>query len=177
MISRIAITVSLAAALAALALGAISYWRPWVLQHVPAGSPKLYMVRAGFSNGIAFCTMHVPLSSRPASYHGPYHSILGINFYWQQRVDGFGYLTNDGEVRNLGPTQITCYRAPLWLLASLFAVFPFASLIQARVRRRWRRKMGMCVDCGYRLTGNVSGRCPECGSDSKGIPNGLDGSQ
>jgi predicted Zn-ribbon and HTH transcriptional regulator len=22
---------------------------------------------------------------------------------------------------------------------------------------------GMCAECGYNLTGNVSGRCPECG--------------
>ena len=27
--------------------------------------------------------------------------------------------------------------------------------------RRWRR--GQCVGCGYDLTGNVSGVCPECG--------------
>ncbi len=29
--------------------------------------------------------------------------------------------------------------------------------------RRERRKRGLCVKCGYDLTGNVSGRCPECG--------------
>ena len=29
---------------------------------------------------------------------------------------------------------------------------------------RWRRKRrGCCVDCGYDLSGNRSGRCPECG--------------
>ncbi len=26
-----------------------------------------------------------------------------------------------------------------------------------------RRRSGLCVKCGYNLTGNVSGRCPECG--------------
>ena len=30
-----------------------------------------------------------------------------------------------------------------------------------RVKRR--RAMGICVGCGYDLTGNVSGVCPECG--------------
>ena len=30
--------------------------------------------------------------------------------------------------------------------------------------RRWRRKRrGLCLDCGYDLTGNASGACPECG--------------
>ena len=30
--------------------------------------------------------------------------------------------------------------------------------------RRRRRAMGLCVGCGYDLTGNVSGVCPECGT-------------
>ena len=30
--------------------------------------------------------------------------------------------------------------------------------------RRRRRAMGLCVQCGYDLTGNVSGVCPECGT-------------
>ncbi len=28
--------------------------------------------------------------------------------------------------------------------------------------RRWNQ--GRCMNCGYDLTGNVSGRCPECGA-------------
>ncbi len=34
-----------------------------------------------------------------------------------------------------------------------------------RILRRYLRERGMptCVKCGYDLTGNVSGRCPECG--------------
>jgi len=27
-----------------------------------------------------------------------------------------------------------------------------------------RRQLGLCVRCGYDLTGNVSGVCPECGT-------------
>jgi hypothetical protein len=34
----------------------------------------------------------------------------------------------------------------------------FRSLLQRRPRR------GHCGECGYNLTGNVSGVCPECGS-------------
>ncbi|MBP7748089.1 MAG: hypothetical protein KA383_18400 [Phycisphaerae bacterium] len=30
-------------------------------------------------------------------------------------------------------------------------------------RDRLRRRPGFCERCGYDLTGNVSGRCPECG--------------
>ena len=42
--------------------------------------------------------------------------------------------------------------AALWMYPRL----PFT-------RRRWRRKHGLCVTCGYDLTGNESGVCPECG--------------
>jgi hypothetical protein len=31
-------------------------------------------------------------------------------------------------------------------------------------RLRCFRREGLCVSCGYDLTGNVSGRCPECGA-------------
>lgn len=36
--------------------------------------------------------------------------------------------------------------------------------------RTWRRRgdqgrTGMCRSCGYNLTGNTSGRCPECGAE------------
>ena len=32
-------------------------------------------------------------------------------------------------------------------------------------RARWKRA-GRCAHCGYDLTGNVSGKCPECGTET-----------
>jgi hypothetical protein len=32
------------------------------------------------------------------------------------------------------------------------------------------RRRGLCVSCGYDLTGNVSGVCPECGTSIKPGP-------
>ena len=29
--------------------------------------------------------------------------------------------------------------------------------------RKRRRRRGLCTECGYDLTGNASGKCPECG--------------
>jgi hypothetical protein len=49
---------------------------------------------------------------------------------------------------------------PLWLLF-LFAIVPTGILW-------WRdrpTRIACCQVCGYDLTGNVSGRCPECGAD------------
>lgn len=49
---------------------------------------------------------------------------------------------------------------PLWIPFIACAV-P-TGLLWWRDRRR--RRPGFCERCGYDLTGNVSGRCPECGA-------------
>jgi hypothetical protein len=51
--------------------------------------------------------------------------------------------------------------APLWFPAILLSVPP--SIWLARQRRK-RKLRGCCAKCGYNLTGNVSGVCPECGT-------------
>lgn len=50
------------------------------------------------------------------------------------------------------------YVLPLWVPILLFA----ALAIRASLRIRRSRRTGACARCGYDLTGNVSGRCPEC---------------
>ncbi|MGD8454441.1 MAG: hypothetical protein PVJ57_21720 [Phycisphaerae bacterium] len=44
----------------------------------------------------------------------------------------------------------------------LMCVPPLIALRRAG-RRLWRRWHGRCAGCGYNLTGNVTGRCSECG--------------
>ena len=48
---------------------------------------------------------------------------------------------------------------PLWL--PVLAVGVGATVLH---RQRNRLRVGSCQHCGYDLTGNVSGRCPECGA-------------
>jgi hypothetical protein len=62
----------------------------------------------------------------------------------------------------------TRYRAeiPSWEPIGIFAIYPSLALsgvILRHRRRRQRRARGLCLSCGYDLTGNVSGTCPECG--------------
>ena len=66
--------------------------------------------------------------------------------------------------RYFEPTPVTImtrYRlmCPSWFLAVTFSIMPAYWLI------RWRRlnQAGGCLSCGYNLTGNISGVCPECG--------------
>ena len=52
----------------------------------------------------------------------------------------------------------------IWKLVIAFAV---ASVLLA-LPFTWRRHQpGHCVTCGYNLTGNTSGRCPECGENAE----------
>jgi hypothetical protein len=53
-----------------------------------------------------------------------------------------------------------------WLLACVLALLPavwIVTSIRAHGQARHRR-LGHCLRCNYDLTGNVSGRCPECGT-------------
>ena len=60
-------------------------------------------------------------------------------------------------------------RVPLLYLFILFAVLP--CIWTWRTVRAWRRHPpGHCQSCGYNLTGNTSGVCPECGIDLKRMP-------
>jgi hypothetical protein len=55
---------------------------------------------------------------------------------------------------------------PLWLLVATTAALPVYRISTVSIRRfkaRRRARENRCPACGYDLTGNVSGVCPECG--------------
>ena len=54
-------------------------------------------------------------------------------------------------------------RITLWHVGCLFAFYPTIVFIRGPLRRWRRRKKGLCLSCGYDLTGNESSVCPECG--------------
>lgn len=53
---------------------------------------------------------------------------------------------------------------PLWTFVVVFALNPTLAFICGPLRRWRRRRASACLRCGYDLTGNVTGICPECGS-------------
>ncbi len=55
---------------------------------------------------------------------------------------------------------------PPWLLFALLVVSPAALLARGPLRRYRRRKRGLCLRCGYNLTGLPEPRCPECGAST-----------
>ena len=72
---------------------------------------------------------------------------------------------------NFSPDGFTSYRgktiwahSPEWALAVAFALLPSLVLSKRALKfAQRRRRVGCCINCGYNLTGNVSGVCPECG--------------
>jgi hypothetical protein len=72
---------------------------------------------------------------------------------WQTVYDTWAFLRIE--------TENTGWRIclPYWLVSALG--FAACFLLMFRIRRR--PPAGQC-ECGYNLTGNVSGRCPECGT-------------
>lgn len=59
-----------------------------------------------------------------------------------------------------GPTRIRTFMLPFWV--------PLAPVSAATIVLWWRDRQprfpaNHCQKCGYNLTGNTSGRCPECG--------------
>ena len=51
---------------------------------------------------------------------------------------------------------------PFWAPVLAFIAYRAIAIARGPIRRRRRRKRNQCVLCGYDLTGNVSGGCPEC---------------
>lgn len=83
-------------------------------------------------------------------------------------ITGSVHLSDASGTLTLEPNNIWVHEcqlmAPIWYLLVLFGVWPLAVLLPAPLRLAYRRKRGRCLVCGYDLKGNVSGRCPECGT-------------
>jgi hypothetical protein len=78
----------------------------------------------------------------------------------------FEWRWNRGRIRGDGDLYLGLANLPYWFITLLSApgiLIPVMYGVMVRRRRRARRRAGRCGTCGYDLTGNVSGRCPECG--------------
>jgi hypothetical protein len=82
----------------------------------------------------------------------------------------FGVQAASGPVMESGPMRYYTVswargvRVPLWAVCTLIATAcALLAYLERRARQRHRSASGCCIRCGYNLTGNVSGVCPECG--------------
>jgi len=100
-----------------------------------------------------YCDWHFEYVSRVPTGGMGYHPDWPGSWCWQQiSFSGSG----------IWETEI---RFPVWALLLLLASYPTIAFIRGPLRRHRRRKRNECIHCGYNLTGNVSGICPECGEE------------
>jgi hypothetical protein len=81
---------------------------------------------------------------------------------WGWGRAGFQWVRRDSTAPTYWSTQRSVV-VPYWL-PSLFAAIAPALWIRARLVKVGRKRHGLCLGCGYDLTGNASGTCPECGT-------------
>ena len=90
------------------------------------------------------------------------------NLYFAQVIGRSRFAVTLSEKRFLN-SQVYSYSAvttPVWFPVLLFASYPIVHLVlfvRGPYRRRRRARRGLCLSCGYDLTGNTSDVCPECG--------------
>ncbi len=68
-----------------------------------------------------------------------------------------------GQPAGGASVSLTVLRLSPWWPALLSSLPHLVAFIRGPVRRWRRRRRGRCQKCGYDLTGNLSGGCPECG--------------
>ena len=81
-----------------------------------------------------------------------------------------GFLYHEGREGTATADEHRRYlRVPYWFIAAL-ATAPLAlrlvSWLRHHVAEIGYRRHGLCSSCGYDLTGNESGICPECGNSA-----------
>ncbi len=88
-----------------------------------------------------------------------------LMLYFLKPVERSWAIWDSGTFRG---TRKVSYRlsflcCPIWIPLIVLPVYPALVIIRGPYRRHRRHKKGLCLKCGYNLTGNVSGVCPECG--------------
>lgn len=74
-----------------------------------------------------------------------------------------GAASHYGRFRPWSEVSAFCTPLAIFIAGLLLIIVPSLVLVAPRVSRS-----GLCKSCGYDLTGNTSGTCPECGERSGG---------
>jgi hypothetical protein len=153
-----AAAVSLALCLATGVLGVRSYFR---FDEFEYDTGRYHIgVRSGFAaGGLEVFLLAFDFGSDSErgfhSWHGPFDLVLSS----PQPVNCIGRL-GILSIKGSGWRRVDVY-FPAWGGYALTSVLPALLLIRFI---RGRKPGDGCPQCGYNLTGNISGVCPECGT-------------
>lgn len=115
------------------------------------------------ADGRLFLTIAEPTN---ASYSATMttHSWAGFSYFecmgeWKQT----SRTLPPGIVRP-GPDKLRSIILPIWFVFALFSIMPSIATGAIIYKELSRRQYPNCHDCNYNLTGNITGKCPECGT-------------
>jgi len=80
-----------------------------------------------------------------------FFNCLGMDLFWGKSGS------------SLAPIRIFVLQIAYWPFLLLWAILPVWKM-RLMLRPHRRRQRGLCSSCGYDLTGNMTGVCPECGT-------------
>ena len=106
-------------------------------------------------------------------YYGQDRRALGRRFLATQRVRPMSIDSTRKSRRRVGKVEFDIPRMlGEWVIigsgtALGVLLAPQVLSLPATILANRRRKRGQCLSCGYSLTGNESGVCPECGRKIK----------
>jgi predicted RNA-binding Zn-ribbon protein involved in translation (DUF1610 family) len=128
-----------------------------------------HVLRVNIFRTIASPSVSPPQADLPAFLYwqtaipsGPSFDLLGFQvahypwFKGSRSADGSNHLTHVGTHWSLD--------FPFLPLVLLFALPSVITILLAWRRRIVMSRVGRCTKCGYNLTANASGVCPECGT-------------
>jgi hypothetical protein len=133
---------------------------------------ELYLGSYNGRFGIAIC--HAPESEKESLAVGvecrsitipPDDPIIFNHFHYS---GDHRYINNRGHRSGHGHGVDVPHPA----VVALFLATPLLFII-SHIRQRGRRMPGNCHTCGYNLTGNTSGVCPECGTPVPSKPEAI----
>jgi len=133
----------------------------WRSMRSPARQTSLWL-RDNVSLSVRNHALFFVSNRTPAAYSGQRATVTT----WRQfEVAGFEY--SCGYMGTQPAPYVRLVRVPLLVLALGLLIWPAYALV-GRLRCKRLAREGHCQGCGYDLTGNVSGVCPECGTPVAG---------
>jgi hypothetical protein len=166
---NLAASVSLVLCMATVALWAQS--RPYHQARRVSSNARFYVFRSLFGI-IELDLTECILGQFPSDFPNRFTINLlpqGTDVVWNRgfkSVFGFGYREEPlvGRFPNGFVTARTrSFSVPLWAVVGVTSILPLLFLYR-RLHAYRRILRNGCLTCGYNLTGNTSGVCPECGA-------------
>jgi len=157
MIRKLPIAIVTFVAFGLISLTGIGFFTPVVFRSGPALSPSVHYAKTHgvpryhelrFQKGtISVSRAYLGCDSPKCSTW----SVLGMGLAYEAMIEN-GVVVEKTTARTIALIPI-----------ALLIAFPCHCLIQGPITRYRRCKNHRCIECGYDLTGNTSGTCPECG--------------